>query len=168
MHFIRLTIIILAVSIAGAAHATVWVFNDPLDQSQVVPPSGSPATGTQVGTFDDVTNMLHIDVTAMGFLSQPTAAHIHGPAPVGQNAGVQFFLNVAGGLNDYTNPNTDFLLTAAQATDFLNGLYYSQIHNGPHPGGAIRGQLNPVPEPASLFALGIGALVLARRRRRKA
>ncbi|MCH7905186.1 MAG: CHRD domain-containing protein [Armatimonadetes bacterium] len=168
MHSIRLTIIILAISIAGAANATVWVFNDPVDASQVVPPTGELATGTAVGTYDDVTNMLNINVAVGVFnaIYPPTAAHIH-RAPFGANGGVFHVLGVAGGVN-YTNPNTNFVLNAAQEVDFLNNLYYVQIHTSLNPGGAVRGQLNPVPEPASLFALGIGALVLARRRRRKA
>lgn len=169
MHFIRLSIIVLAVSIAGAANATIWFFNDPIDESQVVDPTGSPATGTAVGTYDDVTNMLHIEVTAMGFdqFYPPTSAHIH-MAPFGVNGGVFHVLGVAGGFNDYTNPNEDFVLTSAREADFLAGRYYVQIHTGTFPLGAIRGQLHPVPEPASLIALGAGALLLARRRRRKA
>ena len=167
MHLIRISVIVLAVLIAGAAHAQ-WIFNDVVDESQVVPPTGEPAAGTAVGTYNDVTNMLVINVAVNGFdrFYPPTTAHIH-LAPFGQNGGVIFNLGVAGGLN-YTNPNTNFVLNAAQEVDFLNDRFYVQIHTGLDPGGAVRGQLNPVPEPASLIALGIGALVLARRRRRKA
>ena len=168
MHFIRLTIIILAVSIAGAANATIWVFNDLVDATQVVPPTGSPAVGTAVGTYDEATNMLVINVAVNGFGYAPNAAHIHGPALPGSNTGVLFNLGVGGTAVNYTNPNTNWTMPGAYEIDFLNGLYYVQIHTAFNPGGAVRGQLNPVPEPASLIALGIGALVLARRRRRKA
>lgn len=167
MNSIRLATIVLAVSIAGSANAFVWVFNDVVDQSQVVPPTGEPATGTAVGTYDDVTNMLNINVTATGFSNAPTAAHIH-RAPFGQNGGVVFNLGVAGGPVNYNNPNTMWTMSAANEIDFLNNLFYVLIHTNRDPGGAVRGQLNPVPEPASLIALGIGALALARRRRRLA
>ena len=168
MHSIRLSIIILAVAIAGAANAAIWVFNDPVDQSQVVPPTGEPAVGTAVGTYDDVTNMLNINVAVNGFSNPPLSAHIHGPAPPGSNTGVVFVLGVGGTATNYTNPNTNWTMSAGNENDFLAGLYYVQIHTDRHPGGAVRGQLNPVPEPASLMALGAGALVLLRRRRRKA
>lgn len=155
-------------ALAAPASAIDWTFNDPLDQSQVVPPSGSPATGTAVGTYDDVTNMMNITVVASGFLYSRIAAHIHGAAPPGSNAGVQFDLAVAGAGGNYNNPNTNFVLNATQEADFLAGLYYVQIHTTDAPGGAVRGQLNPVPEPASMIALGMGAVVLLRRRFKRA
>ena len=168
MHFIRLSITVLAIAIAGAANAQ-WIFNDPVDASQVVPPTGEPAVGTAVGTYDDVTNMLVINVAVNGFAYAPVLAHIHGAAPPGVNAGVVFDLGVGGTATNYTNPNSTWTIPSeSMESDFLNGLYYVQIHTAFNQAGAVRGQLNPVPEPASLIALGAGALVLARRRRRKA
>jgi hypothetical protein len=59
-------------------------------------------------------------------------------------------------------------LPAATITNVLNsptGFYYN-LHNASFPGGAVRDQLSaPIPEPASLGVLAVGALGLLRRRR---
>ena len=155
-----------ALLLATFASAQNWFFTDPVNQGQEVPPSGSTGSGSATGNYNDTTNVLNIFVTAAAFTYQPTLAHIHGPAPPGVSTGIVFTLGVAGGLNNYTNPNTQFNLSASQETDFLNGLYYVNIHSAVYGDGAIRGQLNPVPEPASLFALAAGSALLLRRRNR--
>jgi hypothetical protein len=45
--------------------------------------------------------------------------------------------------------------------------FYVNIHNGPFPGGAVRGQLGVVPEPGTLalLAVGLAGLVAAGRLR---
>ena len=148
------------------ASAQNWTFNDPIASSQAVPPSASPAVGTAMGNYDDVTNVLNIAVAASGFFYQPTAAHIHGPAAPGSIAGIVFTLGVSGGLNNYSNPSAAFNLSASQEADLLAGLYYVNIHTAVDPGGAIRGQMNPVPEPATMLALAAGSALLLRRRKR--
>ena len=155
-----------ALLLATFASAQNWFFNDPIDQGQVTVPTGSPATGTAVGNYDDVTNLMNINVNASGFIYGRIAAHIHGPAPPGTNAGILFDLGVAGAGSNYNNVNTAWVLLGPQETDFLNGLYYVNIHTTINTGGAIRGQLNPVPEPASMIALAAGSALLLRRRKR--
>lgn len=44
--------------------------------------------------------------------------------------------------------------------------FYYNLHNGPFPGGAVRDQLVPVPEPTGFGLLAAGALGLLLRRRR--
>ena len=165
IHMIRHIIVAGAIfAIASVSSAGVWIFNDPVNEALVNPPTGVAATGTAFGSYDDVTNMLDITVLASGFVSPRTLAHVHGPATPEQNNGVQLNLGVAGSGGDYNNPFRLHTLTGLQENEFLAGLYYVNIHTEDNPGGAIRGQLNPVPEPASMIALGLGTLVLLRRR----
>ena len=155
-----------AMLLATFASAQNWTFSDPVDESQAVPPTGSPATGTAIGDYDDVTHVLNITATASNFIYNRTMAHIHGPALPGSVAGILFDLGVAGSGSNYNNVNTVWVLDAMEETEFLAGLYYVNIHTSNDPGGAIRGQLNPVPEPASLIALAAGSALLLRRRKR--
>lgn len=58
-------------------------------------------------------------------------------------------------------------LSATTITSILaapSGFYYN-VHNTAFPGGAVRDQLTVIPEPASIFLLGLGAIGLAARRR---
>jgi CHRD domain-containing protein/PEP-CTERM motif-containing protein len=63
------------------------------------------------------------------------------------------------------NPNVTL---ATQLPFILQGSSYINFHTTQFPGGAIRGQIALVPEPATLtlVGIGIGGLVLSRRRRR--
>jgi hypothetical protein len=152
--------------LAANASAGFWTFTDGIDESQEVPPTGSPALGAASGSYDDVTNTLNIVVFGDDFTSAVTMAHIHGPADVGANAGVVFNLGVgAGNGHDYFTEN-QFVLSAQQEADFLAGLYYVNIHSEQHAGGEIRGQLNPVPEPGTMLALALGAVAVTARRRK--
>lgn len=143
---------------------------------------GSPATGGVLGggiVFDDVTNQLTFDFgfgSAFGFVdlvAPYTAGHIHGPADVGVGGGVQVNLAPFLSLNTpvsgrYTGVTA---LSAAQETMLFDNLLYINIHSGAFPGGEIRGQLvgvSVVPEPGSAALLGMGFLMLAGARRRRA
>lgn len=150
----------LALTALGVAHASafVWTFNDPMDGLQEVPPNASPATGTIVGTYDDVTNFLDITVTFSGLTATQTNAHIHRGA-VGVAGPVVFGIPLG-------SPSVfSTTLDATQEADLLAGLYYVNIHSQNFPAGEIRGQMNPVPEPATVLALAGGLAVLLRRRR---
>ncbi|MEO6781607.1 MAG: CHRD domain-containing protein, partial [Bradyrhizobium sp.] len=66
-----------------------------------------------------------------------TAAHFHGPAEPGKNAGVAVAIPSAS-----TSPvEGSATLTDAQAADLEAGKYYVNIHTAANPGGEIRGQV---------------------------
>jgi hypothetical protein len=152
-------------SAVASANAFMWTFNDALLGSEEVPPTGSTVTGTISGTYDDVANMLMINAVAGPFSTATNGAHIHNAA-FGVNGPIIFNLGGTGGTS--YNTSNMFTLTAAQETELLANRYYVNVHTQTFPGGEIRGQLNPVPEPATMLALAGGAAALvARRRRRK-
>ena len=73
---------------AGTASAATVKFHADLTPASEVPPTNSTGTGEANMTLDTSTHELTYDVTFSGFSSNVTAAHIHGPAPAGKNAGV--------------------------------------------------------------------------------
>ncbi|MCH8805516.1 MAG: CHRD domain-containing protein [Planctomycetes bacterium] len=146
------------VCLAMATSSSAQTFVFPIDASQVVMPmSTSTASGTGNVTYNPGTMMLNWNITFSGLTSAQTAAHFHGPAPFGVNAGVQ----VGIGVGSPALGNAP--ITTAQATDLLNGLWYVNIHTTNFPGGEIRGQV--VPEPSTLAMMGLAAVAVLRRRR---
>jgi hypothetical protein len=126
-----------AVMVAGSASAATEKFHATLTAASEVPPSKSTGSGEATASLDTATHELTYDVTFTGFASDVTAAHIHGPAPEGKNAGVVVPLG-----NTPTSPiHGSTKLTPEQEKELVAGMYYVNIHSKNNPGGAIRGQL---------------------------
>ena len=89
--------------------------------------------------FDTETNQLSWNISSNGLSGQAIAAHFHGPAGFGQEAGVQVNIGTISGLQ--TPLVGSAALTDAQESDLLNGLLYINIHTGLNPSGEIRGQV---------------------------
>ena len=104
---------------------------------QVSPYVVTPASGSGTATFNPVTKQLTLNLPYSGLTGTETAAHIHGPAGRGANAGVLHTL--ANG-----SPKADTVtLTGAQETMLANGELYVNIHTSPnYPNGEIRGQID--------------------------
>jgi hypothetical protein len=119
-------------------------FQANLDGSQVVAPTTSPAVGFGCFTLNP-DSTLDYQVSYVGLLSFETGAHIHGPAPAGVNAGVQFGLGLGTPKVGTVGP-----LTGPQIDDLMNGLYYVQIHTTLFPGGEIRGQILATGNPCTV------------------
>jgi hypothetical protein len=150
--------------------------------------NGIPGSGAEVGagiSFDTATNLLTINVAwsnlqgaLAGTVGSATGYHIHGPVgtsnPMLGTAGVLFNISagtVPGGIFTNTNLATGsgtvsgtIPLTQPQIDGLFAQKFYFNVHSGTNSGGEIRGNL--VPEP-STSALGVLALGLATRRRRK-
>ena len=91
-------------------------------------------------TFDTSTKSLQWTVTYEGLSGPATAAHFHGPAPVGQNAKVQ----VPIGKDALASPiKGSAALTEQQVTDLMAGQWYFNVHTEQNPTGEIRGQVLP-------------------------
>jgi CHRD domain-containing protein/PEP-CTERM motif-containing protein len=169
------------------AYATSFTIHTTLLGINEVPPNASPATGSaDITVLGDI---LTVDESWSGLIGgNPSAAHIHCCAPAGVNVGVAVgfpafpattsgsyfhvfnmldpaiytvaFLNGSGG-------GTAAGAEAALISGMLAGNAYVNIHNAVFPGGEIRGQVGPVPEPTTMLLLGSGLVGAGIRRYRR-
>ena len=117
---------------AGAAMATE-TYTATLSPNEEVPPAAdSKGSGMYEMKLDIKTNEFTWKMSHGGMTGPATAAHIHGPAAKGANAGVVVPLQGMEGKGK---------LTQAQYGDLAAGLYYVNVHSAKYPGGEIRGQL---------------------------
>ncbi|MFT3783160.1 MAG: CHRD domain-containing protein [Nibricoccus sp.] len=141
----------------------IW-FQANLNGWQENPPVNTSATGWATASLDLSSNLFVFHDVWSGLSAPSTASHIHAPAPIGTNAPVIIPFTAANGFIAGTTMGTvDYsgALTALQANQLLNGLFYVNVHSTSFPGGEIRGQLVPVPEPATYAAAGGALLLLA-------
>lgn len=158
----------LLVAAPMGAQATT-TFQAVLGGIQEVPPNASPATGLATVVLNNSQDQITVDVSWTGLLAPASAGHIHGPAPVGSNAGVMFPLAGVSGTSG-SIVTQQFAISPTQVNWLQQGLLYVNIHTSTFPGGEIRGQLTVVPEPSSLLSLAgcLPALGLLKLRRRSA
>jgi len=107
--------------------------------AQVYPPNASPGTGQVSVTLDTEANTLSYTITFAGLLGPETAAHIHGPAPLGRNAMVLHPVALGSQVSGVWS------YAEAQEDSIRSGLTYVDIHSAVLPGGEIRGQILCVP-----------------------
>src|ERR1700704_5296832 len=124
-----------AVAFAGPAFADKMKAT--LDGKAEVPPNTSAGKGSADLDYDAATKKLTWTLTYSGLSGPATAAHFHGPAEAGKNAGVKVPI-----ANATSSPaEGTATLTDEQAADLLAGKYYVNIHTAANPGGEIRGQV---------------------------
>ena len=133
-----------AIFAATVAHAAIVHMTANLDGLQEVPVNASPATGVAIVVVDTDANTLTYTLTFSGLTSGQTAAHIHGFADPGTNAGVLFGIGVGSPLSNTCN------YLDAQEASILAGQSYFNVHTGNFSGGEIRGQL--IADPVSVDA----------------
>jgi hypothetical protein len=127
----------LAVGVLFAGPAFAEKFKATLDGKSETPPNTSAGTGTADIDWDAATKKLSWKITYSGLSGPATAAHFHGPAEPGKNAGVAVAIP-----NATSSPvEGSATLTDAQAADLAAGKYYVNVHTAANPGGEIRGQV---------------------------
>lgn len=118
----------------GIARADQIKFRADLAASPGVTSSGK---GAATASLDTATKTLTWMVDYSGLSGPATAAHIHGPADPGANAGivVPFTGNLASPIKGSAT------LTDAQIAQLEAGKWYVNLHTEANKGGEIRGQL---------------------------
>lgn len=180
-----------AASLAAQAHTAVYTAT--LSGSNESPANASPGTGSVKVTIDFDLITMQVEASFSGLSGNTTASHIHCCAAPGSNALVAtqtpsfvgFPLGVTSGSFNMTY---DMTLASSYRAAFITdnggtvatafnalvsgldaGKAYFNIHTSAFPGGELRGNLAPVPEPAT-YALMLGGLAVlgavARRQRR--
>lgn len=113
-----------------------------INAAQEVPTNNSAASGTMNATYDPATKTLTYTVTWSGLSGPATAAHIHGAADRGSNAGVlQGFINFPTAASGTYSNSVVVDNVVIKDTDLLNSRLYVNIHTAQFPGGEIRGQI---------------------------
>ena len=127
----------LAATVVFAGPAFAEKMKASLDAKSETPPNTSAATGTADLDYDAASKKLSWKLTYSGLSGPATAAHFHGPAEAGKNAGVAVAIPKA----SKSPVEGSATLTDAQAADLEAGKYYINIHTAANPGGEIRGQV---------------------------
>lgn len=133
--------VLAAVAMVGVAGCARPIqLTSQLSSTQEVPPTGSAGTGMFTGTYYPSTRALDYNLTYGGLTGPATAAHLHGPAMPGQNAGVVVPFTVTA--TPMPAPvSGSATLTDAQAADLMAGKWYANVHTMQNPNGEIRGQV---------------------------
>ena len=127
----------LGATMAFAGPAFAEKMKATLDGKSEVPANASAGTGTADIDYDAATKKLTWKLTYSGLSGPATAAHFHGPAEAGKNAGVAVAIPGASS----SPAEGSATLTDAQAADLMAGKYYVNVHTAANPGGEIRGQV---------------------------
>ena len=80
-------------ALASIARGETTAFTAELKGSSEVPPTESNAKGKAEVTYDGSTKTLRWTISYWGLTGSATAAHFHGPAAEGENAGVMITIS---------------------------------------------------------------------------
>ena len=129
-----LSAIVLCGAVSGCA--TPMYFQSNLSGTQESPPTASRGAGVMTAKLYPDTRSLDYKIEYTGLSGPATAAHIHGPAAPGANAGVML---------PFAKPATPItgasILTEDQMAALVDGKTYANVHTAANPGGEIRGQI---------------------------
>ncbi|WP_423066691.1 CHRD domain-containing protein [Devosia sp. CN2-171] len=121
------------------ALAEMVKFSADLTGAAEVPATDSAGTGKVEATLDTDTKVFTWTITYEGLSGEATAAHFHGPAAEGANAGP--VVPIEGALTSPIAGNAT--LTDDQVTQLQGSQWYFNIHTAKFPDGELRGQVKP-------------------------
>ncbi len=124
------------VAFAFPALAEVVTFKAAMDGKSEIPANSSAGTGSLTANFDTTSKKLTWKGSYSGLSGPVTAAHFHGPAEPGKNAGVA--IPITPNASPFEGSAT---LTDAQAADLLAGKWYVNLHTEANKAGELRGQV---------------------------
>ena len=133
---------LLALTVAAAlatspAVAEMMSYKAELKGNAEVPSTTGQGTGNLTATYDTASKKLAWKGTVSGLSGNASAAHFHGPAEAGKNAGV---LIPAPGVTTGAFEGSA-TLTDDQAKALMAGQTYFNVHTAANPSGEIRGQV---------------------------
>ena len=128
-----------AVSFVTPSFAEVVNLKAEMTAKNEVPPNQSAGKGEVTATYDTATKKLSWKGSYSGLTGPATAAHFHGPAASGKNAGV--VIPIFAGAAAKSPFEGSATLTDAQAQELMSGQWYVNIHTAANKAGEIRGQL---------------------------
>lgn len=128
---------IAAALAAAPAFAETMSFRADLKGASEVPSTTSQGAGNLTATYDTTSKKLSWKGTVSGLSGNATAAHFHGPAEPGKNAGV---LVPAPGVTTGAFEGAA-TLTDDQAKALMAGQTYFNVHTAANPNGEVRGQV---------------------------
>jgi hypothetical protein len=135
-HILLAAVATVGVLASSAAFAETLHYMAALKGADEVPANTTTGSGMVMATLDTNAKVFSYDVTYSGLTGPVVAAHFHGPALAGVNAGPII------PMTSLTSPiKGSAVLTDAQIDDLAAGKWYFNLHTAAHPGGEIRGQL---------------------------
>lgn len=123
----------------GEIRGQIWPvqWNVAMSGSSEVPTNASPGTGT--GQMVYTNGVFSYNFSFANLVSPATAAHIHAPAPPGQNGNVIIPFSPPASTSGSFSGSTP--ISSLNLYYLLNGLGYANIHSTTFGGGEIRGQV---------------------------
>jgi hypothetical protein len=122
----------------GAMDGSKTPLSAKLSGDSEVPPKPVAGSGTASLSLDKASKTLSWEISYSGLTGEAKAAHFHGPAAAGANAGVAVPIPVGA-----SPMKGSAVLTDAQVADLLAGKYYINIHTAANQAGELRGQVMP-------------------------
>ncbi|WP_323990308.1 MULTISPECIES: CHRD domain-containing protein [Nguyenibacter] len=128
----------MVLAVPALAAAPVQARTVPVTGPFVPAAGASPAvTGRFTGTLDEKRNLVTYTIKYSGLSGPVMAAHFHGPADPGQDAGVMVPIK-----GPYASPlHGAVVMTPEQVTALRAGRVYVNLHTEAHPNGEARAQL---------------------------